>query len=86
MSKAPKTFDPELPLNGCEETAQYLGLSRGLVYAQAREGTLPAVRLGSRLLIKTQPLLAMLAEPAEPDPTGLSAACEGGCHGADGST
>jgi excisionase family DNA binding protein len=57
---APKTFDPEAPLNDCEATAVYLHLSRGLIYQQAREGRLPAVRIGSRLMIKTEPLLAML--------------------------
>jgi len=56
----PKQFDPEAPLNGVEATAEYLGLSRGLVYEQAREGELPSVRIGSRLLIRTAALIAML--------------------------
>lgn len=60
MSKAPDTFDPRAPLNSCDATAGYLRLSRGLVYQQARCGDLPSVRIGSRLMIKTRPLLTML--------------------------
>ncbi|MEZ5125739.1 MAG: helix-turn-helix domain-containing protein [Thermoleophilia bacterium] len=60
MPKTHDTFDPAAPLNSCEATAAFLGLSRGLVYQQAREGGLPAIRIGSRIMVKTAPLLASL--------------------------
>ena len=60
MPRTPDTFHPTAPLNSCEATASYLGVSRGLVYQQAREGGLPALRIGSRLMIKTAPLLESL--------------------------
>ncbi|OPZ43232.1 MAG: Helix-turn-helix domain protein [Actinobacteria bacterium ADurb.BinA094] len=65
MARLPERFDPAAPLNNCDATAEYLGLSRGLVYAQARAGELPSVRIGSRLLIRTAALLAMLGEDPE---------------------
>ena len=64
MAKLPADFDPAAPLNGCEATAEYLGVSRGLVYEQARNGALPSMRIGSRLMIRTAALLAMLAASA----------------------
>ncbi|MGD0254764.1 MAG: helix-turn-helix domain-containing protein [Acidimicrobiales bacterium] len=44
-----------------EETAQILGISRGLSYALARRGELPGVlRLGSRLRVSVHALRAEL--------------------------
>ncbi len=54
-------FDPSRPTNSVEATAAYVGVSRGLGYEQARSGSWPALRCGSRLLILTEPFLAMLA-------------------------
>ena len=60
MPKLAERFDPDAPLNSCEATAAYLGISRGLVYQEARSGGLPALRIGSRLMIKTAALAEML--------------------------
>ena len=49
-----------------EETATYLHLSRSSIYAAIRCREIPAVRIGSRLLIPKAALVAML-EGAEPD-------------------
>ena len=67
MAKLPADFDPAAPLNGCEAVARYLGVSRGLVYEQARIGALPSLRIGSRLMIRTAALLQMLAAEAPAD-------------------
>lgn len=80
MARSPEVFDPAAPLNNCEATAAYLGVSRGLVYAQAREGGLPAMRIGSRLMIRTAALLAMLADTSSIEaPADGQAECCGGC-------
>ena len=62
MPRSGDVFDPQAPLNSCDATAAYLRVSRGLVYQQARESHLPALRIGSRLMIKTAPLLALLSD------------------------
>lgn len=43
-----------------EEAARVLGVSRGLAYAAARDGTLPTIRIGRRLLVPTERLTALL--------------------------
>lgn len=43
-----------------DETARFLRISRGLAFAAARRGDLPAVRIGRRLLVPRQRLLAWL--------------------------
>jgi excisionase family DNA binding protein len=43
-----------------QETADFLGLSRGSVYAAARAGDLPVVRVGRRLLVSKDALAAWL--------------------------
>ncbi len=69
MARLPEAFDPHAPLNSCEAVAEFLHLSRGLVYKQAGEGGLPGIRIGSRLMVRTAPLLASLGlddpEPGE---------------------
>lgn len=45
-----------------EEAARFLRISRGLGFAAARRGDLPAVRLGRRLLVPRARLLAWLHE------------------------
>lgn len=60
MARLPDTFDPSRPTNSVEATAQYIGVSRGLGYQQARSGAWPALRVGTRLLVKTAAFLAML--------------------------
>ena len=54
------------PTCDVEEAALVLGISRGLAYAQAREGSLagvPVLRIGSRLRVVTMPLLERLGLP-----------------------
>ena len=60
MARTPSLFDSAAPLNNCEATARYLGVSRGLVYEQARTGALPSIRIGYRLMIRTAALLELL--------------------------
>ncbi|WP_431798336.1 helix-turn-helix domain-containing protein [Microbacterium kunmingense] len=46
-----------------EETAEVLGLSRGVAYASARIGdSFPVRRIGRRLLVPVPALIAWLAE------------------------
>ena len=46
-----------------EQTARVLGLGRGLTYQLVREGRIPSIRLGRRLLVPRRQLEAMLLEP-----------------------
>lgn len=55
----PKTLDPSRPTNSVEAGGAWAGVSRGLAYEMCRTGTWPCQRAGSRLLIITQPFLAM---------------------------
>jgi len=43
------------------EAAQLLGVSRPTAYRWAAQGHLPTLRLGGRVLVLRQPLLALLA-------------------------
>jgi len=47
--------------------AKALGIGRGLAYSMIREGKLPAIRFGRRLLVPRQALERMLADPGELD-------------------
>jgi excisionase family DNA binding protein len=44
-----------------EQAAHLLGIGRQSAYAATGDGTLPTVRIGRRLLVPTERLLAMLA-------------------------
>ena len=44
------------------EAAQLLGISRGLAYEMARQGNLPSIRFGRRILIPRNALSRMLGE------------------------
>lgn len=44
-----------------EETARVLRISRGLAFAAVRQGDIPSVRVGRRILVPKAPLLAWLA-------------------------
>lgn len=46
-----------------EEAAAALNISRGLAYEAARDGRLPSIRIGKRLLISRHALKKLLAEP-----------------------
>lgn len=43
-----------------EEAGRLLGISRGSAYQAAREGTLPTIRLGRRLVVPVERLKKML--------------------------
>jgi excisionase family DNA binding protein len=42
------------------EAAGYLGIGVGLAYAMCREGKIPTVRLGKRVLVRVPALLRLL--------------------------
>lgn len=44
-----------------EETARFLRISRALAFAAVRQGDIPSVRVGRRILVPKTPLLAWLA-------------------------
>jgi excisionase family DNA binding protein len=43
-----------------EQAAQLLGISRGLAYQAAREGEIPTIRLGRRVLVPRARLLELV--------------------------
>ena len=45
-----------------DQAAKALGISRGLAYEMARQGRIPVIRLGRRLLVPRSALERMLAE------------------------
>jgi excisionase family DNA binding protein len=51
-----------------EEAAERLGVSRGSAYQAAREGQLPTLRLGRRLLVPRQALERMLTAAGTDSP------------------
>ena len=54
-------LDPrETPTLTVEEAGKLLGIGRSLAYAAARDGSLPTIRLGKRILVPTAALLRML--------------------------
>lgn len=46
-----------------DEAARALKISRGLAYAAARDGTIPTIRVGRRLLVSRQALQLLLERP-----------------------
>ena len=46
-----------------EEAAALLGISRGLAYEMVREGKIPAIRLGRRVVIPRPALERLLESP-----------------------
>ena len=48
------------PVLTVEEAAAYLRISRGLAFAAVRDGSLPCVRIGRRILIPRRQLEALL--------------------------
>lgn len=43
-----------------DEAAAYLRISRGLAFAAVRDGTLPSIRIGRRILVPLKQLEALL--------------------------
>ncbi len=46
------------------EAAEHLGISRGLAYEMARQGAIPVLRLGRRLVVPRVALERFLSSPA----------------------
>ena len=57
MSGVPQERSPVLTV---DEAAAYLRISRGLAFAAVRDGNLPSVRIGRRILIPRRQLEALL--------------------------
>ena len=57
------TDQPKATLN-VEEARRWLGISRSLAYQMVREGTIPSIRLGRRILISKRALEDMLERPS----------------------
>jgi excisionase family DNA binding protein len=49
-----------------EEAGRLLGISRGLAYQMAREGRIPTIRFGKRLVVPKWAIEHLLQEPREP--------------------
>ncbi len=47
------------------DAAQILGLSKLTVRRQVKAGRLPAIRLGRKILLLREPLMAMLLHPSD---------------------
>jgi excisionase family DNA binding protein len=54
----------EKPTLTVEETAELLGVGRNTAYEAVRTGDLPAIRVGRRILVPTQPLLTLIGVTA----------------------
>ena len=46
-----------------EQTARVLGISRGLAYQMAREGKIPTLRFGKRIVVPRKAIERLLQEP-----------------------
>lgn len=56
-----------------EQAGELLGISRRPAYRAARQGEIPTLRLGRRILVPTARLLALLGEaPAQPQAAGVA--------------
>ena len=54
------------PVLTVDEAAVYLRISRGLAFAAVRDGTLPSVRIGRRILVPRRQLEALLNGQQDP--------------------
>jgi excisionase family DNA binding protein len=55
------TLDDDLPpILTVEQTAQVLGISRGLAFTAVRAGDIPSIRIGRRILVPRDQLRQML--------------------------
>ena len=52
-----------------EQAAAALSISRSLAYEAARDGRLPCIKIGRRLLVSRRALEKLLAEPKPLNPT-----------------
>ncbi|MBG9887133.1 hypothetical protein ABE10_11440 [Bacillus toyonensis] len=60
---ATKTTDRRVAYSPTE-TAKLLGVSRGFVYRELREGTIPSTRLGDRILVPAEWIESFARESA----------------------
>ena len=63
MTSPPAGLAPVLTV---QEAADYLRISRGLAFAAVRDGSLPSVRIGRRILIPRRQLEALLGGQPPP--------------------
>jgi len=57
----------ERPTLTVDETSKVLGLSRGAAYKAVKDGSIPSIRIGHRILVPTAALRRML-QADEPRP------------------
>jgi excisionase family DNA binding protein len=50
-----------------KEAAAILGISKGLAYQAARDGSIPTIRIGRRLLVRRKALEKLLEAPIPSD-------------------
>jgi excisionase family DNA binding protein len=60
MTAVPTSTPLHGPVLTVDEAARYLRISRGLAFAAVRDGTLPSIRIGRRILVPLQRLQALL--------------------------
>jgi excisionase family DNA binding protein len=65
MASAQNATEPAATMT-VEEAASLLGIGRSLAYQLAREGKIPAMRLGHRLVVSKVALERFLAEGLNP--------------------
>ena len=53
------------PVMTVEEVADVLGISRGLAYEGVRDGSIPSLRVGRRILVPRARLAELLGEATE---------------------
>lgn len=66
MSAIPMTTPRFGEVLTVDEAAAYLRISRGLAFAAVRDGTLPSIRIGRRILVPLRQLEALLDGDAHP--------------------
>ncbi len=57
-----RTDSPEKATVSIDEAARVLGIGRGLAYAMAKEGKIPVLQLGRRILVPRAALERLLSE------------------------
>lgn len=50
------------PVLTVEETAEVFGISRGLAYEGVKDGSIPSIRIGKRILVPRARIAEMLGE------------------------
>lgn len=59
------------PVLTVNEAAAYLRISRSLAFTAVRDGTLPSLRIGRRILVPRRQLEALLDGQPDAHPTGI---------------